>query len=81
MRERRQTLRQTCRTLDPPAEKDFEAPNFIPIDALDSLFLPVPKVGCTNWKKLIMMIEGKNLFSRKSWAIIVPLKKETPRKM
>ena len=65
MRERRQILRQTCRTFDPhflieADEADFQPPNFIPINALSSLFLPVPKVGCTNWKKIIMMIEGKN---------------------
>lgn len=62
MRERRQILRQTCHTFDdPPQPGDdrFQPPNFIPIDALNALFLPVPKVGCTNWKKIIMMIEGK----------------------
>ena len=56
MRERRQVLRKECPLLKLKPEKTV--PSFIAIEKLKMLYLPVPKVGCTNWKKIIMLIEG-----------------------
>ena len=41
-------------------------PKFISIDTLGLTYLPIPKTGCTNWKRLIMKIEGddKNITIR-----------------
>ena len=41
-------------------------PKFISIDTLRLTYLPIPKAGCTNWKRLIMRIEGddKNITIR-----------------
>ena len=41
-------------------------PKFISIDNLRLTYLPIPKTGCTNWKRLIMKIEGddKNITIR-----------------
>ena len=33
-------------------------PEFLTINSLNALYLGIAKVGCTNWKKLIMKIEG-----------------------
>ena len=56
MRERRQVVRQMCATVKEESKTD-EMPDFIPIDSLDALFLPIAKAGSTNWKKMIMLIE------------------------
>ena len=56
MRERRQTLRQNCFIYGNSVSYK-EVPRFIAIKEIETLYLPVPKVGCTNWKKIIMMIE------------------------
>ena len=65
MRERRQALRQSC-IIYGNLVSYKEVPRFIAIKEMETLYLPVPKVGCTNWKKIIMMIEGKILSYRYS---------------
>lgn len=58
MRERRQVVRQTCASLEKVTNEDKEMPHFIPINSTNALFLPIAKAGSTNWKKIIMLIEG-----------------------
>ena len=59
MRERRQALRQNCFIYENNSSiSEKEVPRFIAIKKIKALYLQVPKVGCTNWKKIVMLIEG-----------------------
>ena len=56
MRERKQLSEYHC-----SQQTNIEvttAPKFIPIEKLRLLYVPVPKAGCTNWKLIIMVING-----------------------
>ena len=57
MRERRQIIRETCRSMTPQSSKTM--PVFYAIKKVKLLSMLVAKVGCTNWKKIIMVIEGE----------------------
>ena len=57
MRERRQIIRETCRSITPKSLNTM--PVFYAIKKLKLLSMLVAKVGCTNWKKIIMVIEGE----------------------
>ena len=57
MRERRQVIREACGSI--PKLQLKEMPVFYMIKKLNLLSMPIAKVGSTNWKKIIMIIEGK----------------------
>ena len=54
LKDRAMRLKNYCKVPSLPGS----VPKFISIDALGLTYLPIPKTGCTNWKRLIMKIEG-----------------------
>ena len=61
MKSRLDHIKSFCKSSSLPPHSPLvthRLPEFLTINSLNALYLGIAKVGCTNWKKLIMKIEG-----------------------
>ena len=61
MNERRNHVASVCQNMsyDTSYWEEHGGTNFLDVPSKNVLLATVPKVGCTNWKKVIMFLENK----------------------